>query len=81
LPAFGVYRALYGYTTSINQTKPIMWIAIFGLLYNTLVSWLLVFGELGFPRLGAVGCAIATASGMWLMLGVMLWYGARRPTA
>ncbi len=79
LPAFGVYRALYGYTTSINQTKPIMWIAIFGLLYNTLVSWLLVFGELGFPRLGAVGCAIATASGMWLMLGVMLWWVRRSP--
>lgn len=79
MPAFGVYRALYGYTTSINQTKPIMWIAIIGLLYNTLVSWLLVFGELGFPRLGAVGCAIATASGLWLMLGAMLWWIRHSP--
>jgi MATE family multidrug resistance protein len=28
MPAFACYRALYGYTTSINQTKPIMVIAI-----------------------------------------------------
>lgn len=79
MPAFGVYRALYGYTTSINQTKPIMWIAILGLLYNTLASWLLVFGALGFPRLGAIGCAIATASGLWLMLGAMLYWVRRSP--
>ncbi len=34
MPAFACYRALYGYTTSINQTKPIMVIAILGLLFN-----------------------------------------------
>ncbi|MES3021343.1 MAG: MATE family efflux transporter [Pseudomonadota bacterium] len=72
MPAFGCYRALYGYTTSINQTKPIMVIAILGLLFNIGVNWLLVFGNWGFPQLGAIGCAIATAIGMWLMLGAML---------
>jgi MATE family multidrug resistance protein len=72
MPAFGCYRALYGYTTSINETKPIMMIAILGLLYNIVVNWLLVFGEFGLPRLGALGCAVSTASGMWLMLAAML---------
>ncbi len=72
LPAFACYRALYGYTTSINQTKPVMVIAILGLLFNIAVNWLLVFGNLGMPKLGAVGCAVATAAGMWLMLGAML---------
>lgn len=74
MPAFACYRALYGYTTSINQTKPVMMIAIFGLLYNVVVNWLLVFGHFGLPRLGAIGCAVSTASGMWLMLGAMLWW-------
>jgi multidrug resistance protein, MATE family len=74
MPAFACYRALYGYTTSINQTKPIMVIAIGGLLYNVFVNWLLVFGHLGMPKLGAIGCAVSTASGMWLMLGVMVWW-------
>ena len=72
MPAFACYRALYGYTTSINQTKPVMIIAILGLMFNIAVNWVLVFGNLGMPRLGAVGCAVATAAGMWLMLGAML---------
>jgi MATE family multidrug resistance protein len=74
MPAFACYRALYGYTTSINETRPIMIIALGGLAFNVLVNWLLVFGNLGFPRLGAVGCAVATATGMWLMLGAMVWW-------
>ncbi|HAV38056.1 MAG TPA: MATE family efflux transporter [Massilia sp.] len=72
MPAFACYRALYGYTTSINQTKPIMIIAIFGLLFNVASNWLLVFGNWGFPKLGAVGCAVSTAVGMWLMLFAMV---------
>lgn len=72
MPAFACYRALYGYTASINQTKPVMVIALFGLLFNVLVNWLLVFGNLGLPKLGAVGCAVGTGIGMWLMLGAML---------
>jgi len=72
MPAFACYRALYGYTTSINQTKPVMIIAIGGLLFNVVVNWLLVFGNLGMPKMGAVGCAVATAAGMWLMLAAML---------
>ncbi|MDK6079898.1 MATE family efflux transporter [Massilia varians] len=72
MPAFACYRALYGYTTSINQTKPIMWIAIFGLVFNVASNWLLVYGNWGFPRLGGVGCAVSTAIAMWLMLGAMV---------
>jgi MATE family multidrug resistance protein len=72
MPAFACYRALYGYTTSINQTMPIMWIAIFGLVFNIVSNWLLVYGNWGFPQLGAVGCAVSTAVGMWLMLGAMI---------
>jgi MATE family multidrug resistance protein len=72
MPAFACYRALYGYTTSINQTKPIMVIAICALLFNVFVNWLLVFGNWGMPKLGGVGCAVATAIGMWLMLGAMI---------
>lgn len=72
MPAFACYRALYGYTASINQTKPVMVIALFGLLFNVVVNWLLVFGNLGMPKLGAVGCAVGTGIGMWLMLGAML---------
>ena len=84
MPAFGCYRALYGYTASINQTKPVMVIALLGLLLNVFINWLLVFGNWGMPKLGGVGCAVATAIGMWLMLFAMLawirWAPAYRAT-
>jgi len=79
LPPFAAYRALYGYSTSINQTKPVMVIAILGLLFNVFVNWLLVFGNWGLPAMGGVGCAVATGLCMWLMLAAMIFWVWRTP--
>jgi MATE family multidrug resistance protein len=72
LPALACYRALYGYSASINQTKPVMVIALLGLGFNICVNSVLIFGRFGFPAMGGIGCAIATACCTWLMLGCML---------
>lgn len=80
MPAFALYRALYSYTTSLNHTKPIMMIALGGLVYNIAANWVLIYGHLGVPAFGGIGCAIATASGLWLMLGTMLWWIKHSPT-
>lgn len=79
LPPFAAYRALYGYSTSINQTKPVMVIALLGLAFNVVVNWLLIFGRFGLPKLGGIGCAVATAGCMWLMLGAMLLWVRHAP--
>ena len=79
LPPFAAYRALYGYSTSINETRPVMVIAILGLCVNVFVNWLLVFGNWGMPKLGGVGCAVSTALCMWLMLAAMLLWIRRAP--
>jgi len=80
MPLFACYRVLYGYSTSINQTKPLMAIALLSLLLNIGVNSLLVFGMLGFPRLGGVGCAWATLITVAFNL-VALLYWMRRSTA
>jgi MATE family multidrug resistance protein len=72
LPPFACYRALYGYSASINQTKPVMVIALLGLGFNVVVNWLLIFGHFGLPAMGGVGCAVSTGICLWLMLGAML---------
>ena len=69
---------LYGYSTSINQTKPLMVIALLSLLLNIVVNWLLVFGTLGFPRLGGLGCAWATLITVAFNLVALLWWMHRR---
>ena len=79
LPAFCCYRVLYGYSASVNQTKPLMVIALLALALNVLVNWLLVFGNLGLPRLGGLGCAWATLLCVWLDLVAMVWWIRRSP--
>ncbi len=77
IPAFACYRVLYGYSASLNQTKPLMVTALGALLLNILVNWLLVFGNLGFPRLGGVGCAWSTLLCVWFNLLALLWWMSR----
>lgn len=77
LPAFACYRVLYGYSASLNQTKPMMAIALAALLLNCLLNWLLIFGHAGFPKLGGVGCAWATMLCLWFNLGGLLWWMRR----
>ncbi len=77
IPAFACYRVLYGYSASLNQTKPLMVTALGALLINILVNWLLVFGNLGFPRLGGVGCAWSTLVCVWFNLLALLWWMRR----
>ncbi|QNO15954.1 MATE family efflux transporter [Alkalicella caledoniensis] len=52
--------AYSGMLRAIGDTKYPMYIAIFSMLLNTLLNYLLIFGNLGLPTLGVVGAAIAT---------------------
>ena len=79
LPAFACYRVLYGYSASLNQTKPMMGIAIAALLLNCLLNWVLIYGHWGFPKLGGVGCAWATMLCTWFNLFGLLWWMHRSP--
>ena len=72
LPPFAAYRVLYGYSASLNQTKPVMVIALLALLLNVLLNWLLIYGYWGMPALGALGCAWATGVMMWVMLAALI---------
>lgn len=79
LPAFTAYRALYGYSTSLNETKPMMIIALAAMVFNIVSNVFLIYGLWIFPKLGAVGCAVSTAMSVWLTLLAMLWWIARSP--
>jgi multidrug resistance protein, MATE family len=63
----------------VNQTKPLMVIALMALALNIVVNWLLVYGKLGLPRLGGLGCAWATLLCVWFDLAAMVWWIRRAP--
>ena len=79
LPAFAAYRVLYGYSASLNQTKPMMVIALAALLLNCFLNWLLVFGNWGFPQMGGVGCAWSSLVCVWFNLLGLVWWMRRSP--
>ncbi len=46
---------------------------------NTFLNWCFIFGNLGFPRMGVPGAALATAIAAYLEAGILLvWAYARR---
>lgn len=73
-PAIGMYQALRGLTDGLSRTKPSMVIGFLGLILNVPVNYVLIYGKLGFPAMGGVGCGVATTVVMWFMLGCMLVY-------
>jgi multidrug resistance protein, MATE family len=55
--------AIVGYFAGQGKTTIIMIEQFFGLSITALLDYVLIFGNLGFPRLGVIGAAIATVSG------------------
>ena len=52
-----IYISLY---RSIEQPKLGMYILVASMLTNTFLNWVFIFGNLGAPRLGVAGAALAT---------------------
>ena len=51
--------------------KPIMYTSLFALVCNVFLNYVLIYGHFGAPAFGAVGCGMASAITMWLMLFVI----------
>ena len=70
-PFFGfiVFRQVL---QSLGKVAPIVWTIVLANLLNVFANWVLVFGNLGAPALGAVGSGWATSISRWFMcLGVL----------
>jgi len=80
IPAFVFYAIIRPYSEGLSYTRAHMVSAITGLLVNIPANYILIFGKLGFPALGGVGCGWATSISFWVMLLVLLWF-TRRHTA
>jgi multidrug resistance protein, MATE family len=77
LPAMLAFLAHRYTSEGLGWTRPIMFTAGVGLAVNVTGNWLFTLGNLGMPRLGATGCAIATVLAQWSMLITMHAYQRR----
>lgn len=67
-PAICAFLAFRFTTEGIGETKPIMYTSLLALTTNVFLNWVFMFGHLGAPALGAVGCGVASAITMWIIM-------------
>jgi MATE family multidrug resistance protein len=79
LPAAALYQVLRCYSDGLGLTRPSMTLGLLGLLINIPANYIFIYGKLGVPAMGGVGCGWATAIVMWSMLLGMLWWVSRAP--
>ncbi len=72
VPGFLLFVNMRTLFEGFSRTRPAMVIALLGLALNVPLNYALIYGELGFPQLGAVGCGIASAASYWFMALCML---------
>ena len=70
-PGILIFLALRFTTEGIGHTRPIMFTSIFALTTNVFLNYVLMFGKLGAPALGVVGCGLASAISMWLVAAAL----------
>lgn len=68
-----LYVTLRFTTEGLGHTKPPMLIAGCALALNIPVNYIFIYGKLGMPELGGVGCGVATAVVFWFELLLMLF--------
>ena len=76
MPGMLGFFALRFASEGLGHTRPIMYIAFGGLLLNVFGNWVFMYGKLGAPALGAIGCGVATAISLWVMFLAMVAYVA-----
>ncbi len=77
-PALSVFFALRGLSEGMGMTRPTMYFSLLGLVLLGPIGYVLMYGALGVPGLGAFGCGLATAIVLWLQCGAFALYVARR---
>jgi MATE family multidrug resistance protein len=68
-----VFQALKQFSDGLSHTRYPMYATIVANLINILLNYLLIFGNLGFPKMGLIGAAIGTLVSR-IVMGLFLWY-------
>lgn len=69
-----IFQTYKQFIEGLSVMKPAMIISIVANIINAFVNWVLIFGELGFPKLGLAGAAWATFASRIFMALVLMVY-------
>jgi multidrug resistance protein, MATE family len=79
-----LFSSFRRYLQAMNQVKPILFAMISANLVNAFGNWMLIFGKLGAPAMGAEGAGwsttLARAYMMAVLLAAIVWHERRERT-
>jgi MATE family multidrug resistance protein len=73
-PGLCLVLLLRYFSEGTGHTRPTMFYGVAGALLNIPINYVLMFGKLGFPALGTVGCGYATSIVVWLQFLFLVVY-------
>lgn len=79
MPGFAMYNILRGYWEGLGFTLPTSIFGFIALLLNIPLNYIFIFGKLGMPALGGVGCGVATTVTMYITVFLALIYIKKHP--
>ena len=62
-----LFQLLRNFVAALERPRVILWLSVSGIALNALLSWSLIFGKFGLPRLGLVGGGLGSTL-TWLIL-------------
>ncbi|WP_111642421.1 MATE family efflux transporter [Marinimicrobium alkaliphilum] len=79
LPAIMLLGALRGLTDGLGHTRVIMLFSLLATLINLPLNYIFIYGKLGVPAFGGVGCGWATTLSHWLaLIGLLLYLNSSK---
>ncbi|WP_323021576.1 MATE family efflux transporter [Pararhodobacter sp.] len=75
-----VAMVMKSYLAALGRTQVVLWATIAGVFVNIGVNWLLIFGNFGFPEMGARGAAVASVLVQIVTLVVLMVYAISLPS-
>lgn len=77
---FLAYGSLRYFNEGLSVTRPGMYVALIGTIVNIPLNYILMYGKLGFPQLGAVGTGYASSVVyLVLFLGILVFTYSFKP--
>jgi len=73
-PGLSLVFLLRFFSEGTGNTWPTMFYGVAGALLNVPLNYIMMFGKLGFPALGTVGCGYATSIVIWLQFLLLALY-------
>ncbi len=71
-PGLCIFQVLRSYSEGVSMTRPVMYTSVAAIAANLAGDYILMYGKLGMPRMGAVGCGVASAIVMWMNALILL---------